>query len=96
MKEHLEQLEQQRRKAKEALEDIENTISEIKHSTGFKIHAMLEKENLNGIKKIWPKDDGTHVLFKEKEISAQMLNRFKKFKLERVYYEDGSMVAVFD
>ena len=96
MKEQLQQLEEQRERAKSALEEIENTINEIKHSTGFKIHTMLEKENLEGVRKISSKHDGTHVFFNDNQINSEMLERFKKFKLERLYSEGGSMVAVFE
>jgi len=96
MKEELQQLEEQRDRAKEALSDIENTIGEIKHSTGYKIHVMLEQNNLNSVKKITPKHDGTHVLFDKNEISSEMLENFKKFKLDRLYSENGNMVAVFE
>jgi hypothetical protein len=96
MKEELEHLEGQRKRAKEALADIEKTISEIKNSTGYKIHSMLEQNNLNGVKKINTKHDGTHVFFEGNEISAKTLERFKKFKLGRLYTENGNMVAVFD
>ena len=51
MKEQLQQLEEQRGRAKQALGDIESTISGIKQSTGYKIHLMLERNNLNGVKK---------------------------------------------
>jgi len=96
MREQLEQLEDQRKRAKEALEDIENTIAELKQSTGYKIHAMLEKNNLDGIKKIDSRHDGTHVVFKGNEISAEVLEMFKKFKMGRLYSENGNMVAVFN
>jgi len=96
MKEQLQQLEEQRARAKEALGDIENTIGEIKHSTGYKIHVMLERNNLNSVKKISPKHDGTHVLFDKNEISSEMLENFKKFKLDRLYSENGNMIAVFE
>ncbi len=81
MKEQLQQLEEQKERAKDTLEDIEKTISEIKQSTGFKIHVMLERNGLNGIQKIQPKHDGTHVVFKGNELNSEMLERFKKFKL---------------
>lgn len=96
MKEQLQQLEEQRERAKEALEDIEKTIAEIKGSTGYKIHVMLERNSLNGIKKIQPKHDGTHVVFKGNELNSEMLERFKKFKLERLYSENGNIVVVFE
>ncbi len=96
MKEQLQQLQGQRERAKETLVDIEKTISEIKQSTGFKIHVMLERNGLNGIQKIQPKHDGTHVIFKGSELNSEMLERFKKFKLERLYTESGSLVAVFE
>ena len=88
--------EEQRQRAKSALDEIESTIDEIKHSTGYKIHAMLEKDNLNGVKKITSKHDGTHVVFSDNQINSNMLERFKKFKLERLYSEAGNMVAVFE
>lgn len=96
MKEELEHLEGQRKRAKEALDDIENTISEIKQSTGYKIHSMLEKNNLNSVKKISTRHDGTHVIFNENQISSEMLDTFKKFKLAKLYSESGNMVAVFE
>ncbi|MFQ5573496.1 MAG: hypothetical protein ACE5EJ_04535 [Nitrosopumilaceae archaeon] len=96
MKEELEQLEKQRKRAKEALDDVETTISELKQSTGYKIHAMLERNNLNGVKKISPRYDGTHVIFSDNKISAETLDKFKKFKLGKLYSENGSMVAVFE
>lgn len=96
MKEELEHLEGQRKRAKETLKDIEKTISEIKQSTGYKIHSMLEKNNLNGVKKINSKHDGTHVVFESNEVSAKTLERFKMFKLARLYSENGNMVVVFD
>jgi len=96
LKEQLQQLEEQRHRAKSTLEEIETTIDEIKHSTGYKIHTMLEKENLNGVKKISSKHDGTHVIFNENQINSAMLERFKKFNLERLYSEGGSMIAVFE
>ncbi len=96
MKEQLQQLEEQRGRAKETLEDIVKTISEIKQSTGYKIHVMLERNGLNGIQKIQPKHDGTHVVFKGNELNSEMLERFKRFKLERLYTESGSLVAVFE
>ena len=96
MKEQLQQLEEQKVRAKETLEDIEKTISEIKQSTGYKIHVMLERNGLNGIQKIQPKHDGTHVVFKGNELNSEMLERFRRFKLERLYTESGSLVAVFE
>lgn len=96
MKEELEHLEGQRKRAKETLDDIKKTISEIKQSTGYKIHAMLEKNNLNGVKRINSKHDGTHVVFDGNQVSATMLERFKKFKLGKLYSENGNIVAVFD
>ncbi len=96
MKEELEQLGNQRKRAKAALEDIETTISELKQSTGYKIHAMLERNTLNGVKKISPRYDGTHVIFTDNKITAETLEKFKKFKLEKLYSENGSMVAVFE
>lgn len=96
MKEQLQQLEQQRQRAKDALADIEKTISEIKQSTGYKIHSLLEKNKMNGVTKIQPRHDGTHVFFKENQLSADTLAKFKKFKLDRLYSQDGSMVAVFE
>ncbi|KAG2478718.1 MAG: hypothetical protein NPMRTH1_330010 [Nitrosopumilales archaeon] len=96
MKEQLQQLEEQKVRAKETLEDIEKTISEIKLSTGYKIHVMLERNGLNGIQKIQPKHDGTHVVFKGNELNSEMLERFRRFKLERLYTESGSLVAVFE
>ncbi len=96
MKEQLQQLEEQKVRAKETLEDIEKTISEIKRSTGYKIHVMLERNALNGIQKIQPKHDGTHVVFKGNELNSEMLERFRRFKLERLYTESGSLVAVFE
>ncbi len=96
MKEQLQQLEEQKERAKDTLEDIEKTISEIKQSTGYKIHVMLERNGLNGIQKIQPKHDGTHVVFKGNELNSEMLERFKKFKLDRLYTESGSLVAVFE
>jgi len=96
MKAELQQLEEQKDRAKEALSDIEETISEIKQSTGYKIHAMLERDNLNGVQRINAQHDGTHVVFKKNEISSNMLERFKKFKLGRLYSENGSMIAVFE
>jgi len=96
MKEELEQLESQRKRAKETLEDVETTISEIKQSTGYKIHEMLERNNLNDVKNISPKHDGTHVIFNDNKIIAETLEKFKKFKLGKLYSENGSMVAVFE
>ena len=96
LKEQLQQLEEQRQRAKSTLGEIETTISEIRHSTGYKIHTMLEKDNLNGVKKISSKHDGTHVIFNENQINSGMLEKFKKFKLERLYSEGGSMIAVFE
>ena len=96
MKEELEQLESQRKRAKETLEDVETTISEIKQSTGYKIHEMLERNNLNDVKNISPKHDGTHVIFNDNKITAETLEKFKKFKLGKLYSENGSMVAVFE
>ena len=96
MKEELEQLESQRKRAKETLEDVETTISEIKQSTGYKIHEMLERNNLNDVKNISPKHDGTHVIFNDNKITAETLEKFKKFKLGKIYSENGSMVAVFE
>ncbi len=96
MREQLQQLEEQRGRARQALGDIESTISDIKQSTGYKVHLMLERNNLNDVKKINPKHDGTHVLFDKNEIRSDMLDNFKKFKLIRVYSENGSMVAVFE
>ena len=96
MKEELEQLESQRKRAKETLEDVETTISEIKQSTGYKIHEMLERNNLNDVKNISPKHDGTHVIFNDNKITAETLEKFKKFKLGKLYSENGNMVAVFE
>jgi len=96
MKEQLQQLEEQKERAKDTLEDIEKTISEIKQSTGYKIHVMLERNGLNGIQKIQPKHDGTHVIFKGNELNSEMLEKFRKFKLDRLYTESGSLVAVFE
>jgi len=96
MKEELEQLESQRKRAKETLEDVETTISEIKQSTGYKIHEMLERNNLNDVKNISPKHDGTHVIFNDNKITAETLEKFKKFKLGKLYSENGSMIAVFE
>ncbi len=96
MKEQLQQLEEQKGRAKQALGDIESTISGIKQNTGYKIHLMLERSNLNGVKKISPKHDGTHVVFDKNEISSDMLDNFKRFKLIRVYSQTGSMVVVFE
>jgi len=62
MKEELEQLGNQRKRAKAALEDIETTISERKQSTGYKIHAMLERNTLNGVKKKLGQDMMEHML----------------------------------
>ena len=96
MKEELEQLESQRKRAKETLEDVETTISEIKQSTGYKIHEMLERNNLNDVKNISPKHDGTHVIFNDNKITAETLEKFKKFKLGKLYSENGNIVAVFE
>lgn len=96
MKEELEQLESQRKRAKETLEDVETTISEIKQSTGYKIHEMLERNNLNDVKNISPKHDGTHVIFNDNKITAETLEKFKKFKLGKLYSENGNLVAVFE
>ena len=96
MKEQLEQLENQRKRAKETLDDVETTIYELKHSTGYKIHEMLERNNLNGVKKISPRYDGTHVIFSDNKITAETLGKLKKFKLGKLYSENGSMVAVFE
>lgn len=96
MKEELEQLESQRKRAKETLEDVETTISEIKQSTGYKIHEMLERNNLNDVKNISPKHDRTHVIFNDNKITAETLEKFKKFKLGKLYSENGNMVAVFE
>ena len=96
MKEQLQQLEEQRVRAKEALVDIENTISGIKQSTGYKIHVMLDKNKLNSVKQITQKHDGTHVVFSKNEISSDMLEHFQKFKLVRLYSESGFMTAVFE
>ena len=96
MKEELEQLENQRKRAKETLDDVETTLHELKHSTGYKIHEMLERNKLNGVKKISPRYDGTHVIFNDNKITAETLEKFKKFKLGKLYSENGSMVAVFD
>jgi len=57
---------------------------------------MLERSNLNGVKKISPKHDGTHVVFDKNEISSDVLDNFKRFKLIRVYSQTGSMVVVFE
>jgi len=96
MKEQLQQLEQQKERAKEALVDIESTIAGIKQSTGYKIHVMLDKTKLNSVKNITPKHDGTHVVFFKNEISSDMLEHFQKFKLARLYSENGCMTAVFE
>ncbi len=39
---------------------------------------------------------GTHVVFDKNEISSDMFDNFKKFKLIRVYSQTGSMVVVFE
>ncbi len=96
MKEELGQLENQRKRAKETLDDVETTIYELKHSTGYKIHEMLERNKLNGVKKISPRYDGTHVIFNDNKITAETLEKFKKFKLGKLYSENGSMIAVFE
>ena len=96
MKEELERLEGQRKQAREALGEIEKTISEIKESTGYKICSLSEKEMIDGIKKVWPRHDGTHVFFNDREISAELLDKFKKFKLEKIYSENEKIIAVFD
>ena len=96
MRGELERLEAQRKQAKETLAEIENTISEIKESTGYQICNMMEKENINEVKKIWPKHDGTHIIFNDKEISAGLLNKFKKFKLEKLYSDNNNIIAVFE
>ncbi len=96
MKEELEQLENQRKRAKATLDDVETTIHELKHSTGYKIHEMLERNKLNGVKKISPRYDGTHVIFNDNKITAETLEKFKKFKLGKIYSENGSMIAVFE
>jgi len=57
---------------------------------------MLERNNLDGVKKISPKHDGTHVVFDKNEISSDMFDNFKKFKLIRVYSQTGNMVVVFE
>lgn len=96
LKEEIERLEGQRKQAKETLEEIEKTISEIKESTGYQISHLTEKEDIKEVKKIWPKHDGTHIIFNDKEISAQLLAKFKKFKLEKVYTENNNIIAVFE
>ncbi len=96
MKEELGQLENQRKRAKATLDDVETTIYELKHSTGYKIHEMLERNKLNGVKKISPRYDGTHVIFSDNKITAETLGKFKKYKLGKLYSENGSMVAVFE
>ncbi len=52
MKEQLLWLEEKKGKDEQALGDIESTIRDIKQSTGYKIHLMLERSNLNGVKKL--------------------------------------------
>jgi hypothetical protein len=96
MKEQLQQLEEQKKRARDALNEIEGTIDEIKQSTGYKIHSMIEKDDLKGIKQISPKHDGTHIIFENNELNKDTLDKFKRFKLKRLYSENSKMIAVFE
>jgi len=95
MKQELDHLENQRRQAREVLSEVEKTVKEIKGSTGYKIHSIIEKNNVELINKILTKHDGTHVIFSGNEIRTETLDHFKNFKMTRMYAENGRIVVVF-